>query len=67
MALPKHLQDIVNSPRAQKIYSEAQHKSGIKHGYIKSSKSEAIAVPTAVKKSAVRNIIKSASGSNAKL
>lgn len=42
MALPKHLQDIVDSPRAQKIYKEAQHKSGLKHGYIKKAKSEAL-------------------------
>lgn len=31
MALPEHLQKIVDSPKAQKIYKEAQYKSGVKH------------------------------------
>lgn len=30
MALPEHLQKIVDSPRAQKIYKEAQYKKGVK-------------------------------------
>ncbi len=29
--LPPHLQKIVDSPKAQKIYKEAQYKAGIKH------------------------------------
>ena len=35
MKLPKHLQDIADSPKAQKIYKEAQEKKGKKIGYIK--------------------------------